>query len=297
MLHNKYLPKTFDEMVGNPEIISKFKEYEKTGFPHCILLYGKHGMGKSTTASIMQRGIPDCTIELTDGGVENGISKSREIAGNINNVSLGYKNKIILLEEAHQGTAKFFDALLIATNKPPNNVYFVICTTNLDKIPPTIRSRFIKFRFEFPDIKITREYLNNICEKEGIHAGRHVLTQICKKNSNGIRDCLTDLELLIGVESEKEQLVLLEREMQESATGYEIAKALGDWETVRSLLKTVGVGDIEGVRRTVLSYHVKVLLNSKKEDDPINDLVLDSFKEVMYDSGIAGLTLACWNNC
>jgi DNA polymerase-3 subunit gamma/tau len=266
MLYNKYKPKTFGEMLGNKEIFTTLQNYIDIDMPHCILLYGEHGCGKSSSADILANSIPDVYVEVIDASRDNGVEVSREIARNASSIPLGYKNKVYILEEIHSVSDKFYDALLLVTNDPPPNTFFIIVTTELNKVRATIKSRFIKFNFKPPPLQEMRDHLSYLCDEEKIKTNRKVLTKICNKNSMIPRDCLSDLSLIMGVDSPEEQLTLLGKSTNNTSSGYDIAVALDKgvpWAVVRKMLVDVTDNDVEGIRRTVLSYHRKVFLGGK----------------------------------
>lgn len=299
MLYNKYQPKEFTSLLGNHEIFSALEKYRKEGnFPQKLLFSGIKGVGKSTCASIVAESIPNCYVDLADGGVENGVARSRDIASKIKEIPLGYKNKLILLEEAHRSSNAFFDALLVVTNAPPPNVYFIICTTELGKIPTTIKSRFVKYNFQAPNREEMITYLDAICEKENIETKTKVLRAICVKNSNVPRDCLSDLELIMNISVDK-QLQTLEGYAEDKGTvGYEIAQLLkyegkSTQAKVSKILKEVSESEVEGIRRVVLNFHKKVFLSGVSE----SAMVLESFQHEFPSPAVIGLVLACYENC
>lgn len=293
MLHIKYKPKTFEEMVGNKGVVDKFLKYIKTSsIPHCVLLSGMRGCGKSTTAELLAKAIPNAYVETIDGAISSGVEVSRDLVSDITSMPLGYSNRVIILEEIHNVSKKFLEALLLVTNDPPSNVFFFATTTEASKVLGTLKSRFIKFDFKPPTEVEIKNHVKKIIEKEGIDLNRKVLHTLCNKNQNIPRDVLTDLELLLGVGSTEEQLALLhDYEKDEKYIGYKIAMHLHQdwhWDKLRSQLKGISDSDVEGIRRYVLKFHANKLL----EGFGRSAFVLDSFKNPFYDSGTAGLFLA-----
>lgn len=297
MLHNKHKPSSFKDMIGNKEIFSTLQSYIDSGeFPHCLLFHGERGCGKSSSADIISNAIPDAKIHILDAAIDNGVAVSREIASNAGEIPLGYRNKVYILEEIMGVSDKFFDALLLVTNDPPPNTYFIIVSTEINKIRPTIKSRFVKFQFKSPSQKETRDHLKWVCEKENMDVDRSVISEVCRKNSNIVRDCLSDLTLLMGTDSTEDQLELLSHTKEDtSSTGYKIARALSGkskWKTLSTLLKEVKQEDVEGVRRSILHHHTKELLDG----NGTSALIIDSFLKEMYDTPIASLVMACYDN-
>lgn len=297
-LYNKYRFKTFDGIIGDLPHIKKLKADVTSGnIDHAYLFYSDtQGTGKTSTARLVGANIPGVYIEEVNAAVTGGADKGREIAINAGSVPIGYKGKLIIINEPMRSTGNFFNALLEAVEETGDNLYFIITTTNVKKIPADIRSRFTDIKFTSPDTKSLRAHLTYICEQENINASRIVLTEICKKNNNIVRDSISDLELLVGIDDEVTQLELLSHTKGgTSSTGYKIAKALSGkskWKTLSTLLKEVKQEDVEGVRRSILHHHTKELLDG----NGASALIVDSFLKEMYDTPIASLVMACYDN-
>lgn len=300
MIYNKYVPLTTDDIIGNESIKAKINHWEITEFPHSIMFKGDRGTGKTSAGKMIASLIPNCKLEVVNAGSENGIDKAREIAKNISSIPIGYSSKLILLDESHKGTTGFFTALLNATENTPKNVYIVIATTEPEKVPKDIRSRFVELQTVVPKEKEMLERLQSICDKEGIITEKKVLQKICRKYKNIPRDCITDLDLLIGIDDIDVQLTLLdENGVDDSSAGYKIAKELNGrkrWGEIKSLLKDIKEGDVEGVRMVINSYTVNTMLgNSNKASDC--SMILLSFKDEFSRPMKAGLVLSCYENC
>lgn len=303
MIHNKHSPKSFKEMVGSDLTIRQLEKYiEKNNIPHCLLFYGERGCGKSSSANIIANSIPNAYIDIIDASRDNGVEVSRQIARNIKRIPMGYKNKIYILEEIHNVSDKFYDALLLVTNDPPDNIFFIIVTSEINKVSATIKSRFIEYKFTPPTMVDMTDYLFDICKKENIETTKKVIHKICKNNNNIPRDCLTDLEKIVGVKLEESQLLLIEKENIHNPTGYEISQLLakGDWEKIRKILANKkNTSDIEGIRRTILNFFNKVLTGertSEKNRKFASD-VISEFEDAFFDAGLAGLSRRLYDLC
>jgi len=293
-LYNKYRVQSLDDLVGDLPFINKLKEDAKTGWDHTYMFYGEHGISKTSVARIIGNSLPDCYIEEISSSVDNGVATSKAIARNLNNLPLGYSTKLIILDEIQKASSAFFDALLKATEETGDSVYFCLCTTEFNKIPKNIKSRFTKLKFEAPDLKSMRDHLQFICDEENIKTSKKVLTFICKKNKLIPRDCISDLELIIGIDDIEVQLDLLENtDVDEKSVGFALAQLLnkGNWNKVSELLLTVSESDVEGIRRIVLNYFMKTLLNGNEKGAE----VIEEFESPFFDSGKAGLCKAFWD--
>lgn len=290
-LYNKYRATSLDELVGNMPFLTKLKnDVKSNAIDHTYMFYGPHGVSKTSVARILASHIPNCYVEEVSAAVDNGVDTSKEIARNIDNVPLGYKNKLVILDEIQKASSKFFDSLLKATEETPENTYFVLITTEFNKIPANIKSRFTKIQFSAPDQKDVKTLLERICKAEDISISRTVINKICARNNNIPRDCISDLELLQGIDSEEEQLSLLENDVENNVNGYEIAKLLmkKDWNNIKTMLKEVSKNDVEGIRLTILSFFNTVVLSGRNEEFACD--IIQEFENNLFDAGVAGLS-------
>jgi len=294
MLYNKYRPKSFDAIIGNDLIIDSINNND---IPHSMIFYGERGCGKSSLAHIIASNLSHCYMDIVTASVENGVSKAKDIAQTISQIPLGYSSKMILLDEAHRGSKQFFDALLIAFEDTPKNVYLVIATTEISKIPNTIKSRCAKFHVKIPTKNETYKLIRDICKKENIVYTKKVLDKICLNNNNIPRDCISDLEIIKATDEEDLQLSLLDDEdIKENNKGYDLSRIMLEkgWKDISKLLRTIETNEVEGVRRTVCNYMKSSLLNGFKAKE--TSLILDSFSKPFEEPLLANLVLACYEN-
>lgn len=300
-LYNKYRFNDFDSIIGDLPHIKKLKsDIESGNIDHTYLFYSDtQGTGKTSMARLLSNYIPDVYVEEINASVYNGADEGKRVAKTAYDVPLGYKSKLIIINESMRATGNFFDALLEVFEETGDNLYFIITTTDVKKIPSNIRSRFTDIKFISPDMKSVRSHLSYICEQERINADRKILTKICNKNQNIVRDCISDLELIKGIDSPEDQLKLLEESPEGKGSGYDIAVALKDgssWADIRKMLQNISESEVEGVRRVVLAYHTKIFIGGGKLANRSREIMIE-FMENFNDSGICGLALACENCC
>lgn len=293
MLYNKYKPKSFNEMIGNASIFNKLQNYiDNEDIPNCLLFSGERGTGKSSSADIISKAIPKAYVDVIDGAISSGVEVSRNIASDITEIPIGYKNRVIILEELHNVSKKFLEALLLVTNDPPKNVYFIALTTEIKKVTTTFQSRFVKFDFKAPSLEERKKLVIDVCTSEGVSLDNKVLRKLCQTNSTP-RDLLTSLEAILNIPVE-DQLLALDGEQAESAIGYEVAKLLtrkGNYAKISKLVENIDESEVEGIRRTILNYFTKVLLNGNSRGAD----VLVEFVEEFSSPAKPNLVLALYN--
>ncbi len=214
----KYRPKTFDEIVGQEAIVRTLKNaIEMDRFAHAYIFSGSRGLGKTTTARILtkclncEKGITSSPcgkcencIEITKGSFPDmyeidaasnrGIDDIRALRENVTYAPIKGRYKVYIIDEAHMLTREAFNALLKTLEEPPPHNVFILATTELHKIPDTIKSRCQTFIFKPPTKKQVENYLKRILENEGIQYEEKGLSLLAEASAGGLRDAASLLD-------------------------------------------------------------------------------------------------------
>lgn len=301
-LYRKYRPTKFQEIVGQPEAVRELHRLVKEKrVPHCLLLTGESGVGKSTIARIMQKKLQcadaDC-VKINCATVEAPIETVRGIQQRMGLSPLSSPCRMWILEEVQSLSRAGFaqQALLDILEETPSHVYFILCTTNPEKLIKAIitRSTEIKLKPLNSDNLVT--VLRSILEKEGKTVSDNVIERIVEVSDGSARKALVTLHQVLGLETEKEQLgaVLLSDSKRQAI---ELARALlnpkTQWKDIAEVLKGLD-DDPEGLRHLVLAYASSVLLNGGKMAGRAYQ-ILYAFEGNFYESKKAGLIRACYD--
>jgi DNA polymerase-3 subunit gamma/tau len=147
----KYRPQTFADMVGQQLVSAVLERMVTHGkVPRGLLFAGIHGTGKTTAARILANAMGGTTLEL-DAASNGGVADVRAL---IETLQYGTSAaRVVILDEAHGLTREAFNALLKTLEDPPADTYFVLVTTEPQKLPDTVLSRLVSFDF----VKISPE--------------------------------------------------------------------------------------------------------------------------------------------
>lgn len=198
----KYRPKSFEECVGQPTIVSILSRQIATKtFKSAYLFAGPSGCGKTSVARIMAaeiNGHEGEPIEI-DAASNNGVDNIRAIINDARQTALDAEFKIYILDECHAFTNQAWQAALKLIEEPPTNTVFIFCTTNPDKIPETIMSRVQRFDFKLVnqcEIANRLEFILNeeLCAKYE----RSALERIASMSNGFMREAISLLDKCIS---------------------------------------------------------------------------------------------------
>lgn len=227
-LYRRYRPETFAEVIGQDHVTAPLRQALRSGqVNHAYLFSGPRGCGKTSSARILARvlncaantieqptdtpcGVCASCVELATGGpgsldvVEidaashGGVDDARELRERATFAPARDRFKVFILDEAHMVTPQGFNALLKIVEEPPPHIKFVFATTEPDKVIGTVRSRthHYPFRLVAPDVLVP--YLEQVCDREGVHVGAGVLSLVVRAGAGSVRDSLSVLDQLVA---------------------------------------------------------------------------------------------------
>ena len=290
-------PKDFSEVLGNSDTIEKLTALFSNGknkIPHLFLFHGKSGCGKTTLARIIKTklGCSDFDFYEYDTADNRGIDTVREIKQKANLKPMAGKTKIYLLDECHKMTSDGQNALLKITEEPPAHVYFILCTTDPEKLLPTLRNRATKYMVESVPPKRIMKYLTKLAEEDEAEVSEEAIENIVDSADGSVRDALNiyDQIKILPLESQTKAVEKIQKDTKQAIELFRVLLKAKSWNEVYPILAKVE-DDPEKVRRAGLGYFSAVLL---KGDNQRCALLIEAFKDNFYDSGKAGLTLACY---
>jgi len=214
VLYRKYRPQTFAEVIGQEHVVQTLTNAISSGMiSHAYLFSGPRGTGKTTLARLLAKAVncenrksgeyepcnkcSSCLeimqgnemdlIEI-DAASHRGIDEIRELRDGIKFVPTKSKYKVFILDEAHQLSKDAANALLKTLEEPPSHAIFVLATTEIHKMIPTVISRCQRFDFRRLTLPEIIKRLEIIAEKEKVKVERAALELIALNSGGAIRD-------------------------------------------------------------------------------------------------------------
>jgi len=220
VFYRKYRPQTIEEL----DIVSVRQRLtsilSSKDIPHAFLFTGPRGLGKTSSARILAKaincenrkeGIEPCNtcdtcVSITNGSnldvieidaaSNRGIDEIRELRERVKYTPSKALKKVYIIDEVHMLTHEAFNALLKTLEEPPEHVIFILCTTELVKVPETIVSRSFQVHFSFPTKEESVRSIERVLTGEKLKADGEVLEAIYKRAGGSFRDAAKIVEEL-----------------------------------------------------------------------------------------------------
>ncbi len=233
-LYRKWRPKTFDDVVGQEHITDTLKRQVASGrLSHAYLFTGTRGTGKTTCAKILARAVncenprdgnpcnacPACigiengsildVLEL-DAASNNGVDQVRALRDEAVYTPAAVRKRVYIVDEVHMLSTAAFNALLKILEEPPPHLLFVLATTELHKVPATIKSRCQQFAFK--RILPTRiaQRLDYVAGQENIPLTPEGAALLARLADGGMRDALSLLDQCAGGKASVDERAILD---------------------------------------------------------------------------------------
>ena len=321
-LYRETRPEVFDEILGQESIVKILRHQVATDtVSHAYLFTGTRGTGKTTTARILAKAVnceaPDVSgrpcgkcdacrqiadgtfvdvIEI-DAASNNGVDNIRELRESVNYPPAVGRVKVYIIDEVHMLSTGAFNALLKTLEEPPENVIFILATTNPEKLPQTVLSRCMRLDFKRVPQNVLAQHMKDICSDRGVEIDEDALRLLAANADGSVRDSLSILEQclssgeqrltrnlvldFLGAVSEEFYLELTEHVMSGdiSSAFVLIDRAVSDGKDVKQIMKD-------------WMSHCRNLLIAKYVSDPRDLLNLSTENIERLRQQAAGISLA-----
>ena len=256
VLARRWRPQRFEDLVGQDVVVRTLKNaLISNGLAHAYLLTGIRGVGKTTIARLMAMSVncanqsdgepcgkcDACTaiaagshldVQEMDAASHTGVDDIREILDGVRYPPVSLPYKVYIIDEAHMLSKSAFNALLKTLEEPPEQVLFILATTESEKLPVTVRSRCQRFDLRRLSVKEVADYLAHVLKAESISAEEEALLTIARASEGSVRDALSLTERVLAY-------------AREHISAEDVRAALGmiGPEIVQSLSDAIAQGD------------------------------------------------------
>ena len=227
VLARKYRPQNFDDLIGQDAMVRTLRNAFSSGrIPQAWILTGVRGVGKTTTARILARGLNYAlndgsagpTVDMKEEGIHcraimesrhvdvlemdaashTGIDDVKQITDGVRYAPASARYKVYIIDEVHMLSEKAFNAFLKTLEEPPPHAKFVFATTEIRKVPVTILSRCQRFDLRRVEGTVLSGHLRRICNAESVAIEDEALAMIARAAEGSVRDSLSLLDQAIA---------------------------------------------------------------------------------------------------
>ena len=227
VLARKYRPQTFADLIGQEAMVRTLRNaFEADRIAHAFVLTGVRGVGKTTTARIVAKGLNcigadgssgptiepcgvcDTCVAIAEGrhvdvlemdaASRTGVGDIREIIDSVAYRAASARYKVYIIDEVHMLSTSAFNALLKTLEEPPAHVKFIFATTEIRKVPVTVLSRCQRFDLRRIEPEAMLAYLGDILGREGVTVAADALALIVRASEGSMRDALSLLDQAIA---------------------------------------------------------------------------------------------------
>jgi DNA polymerase III subunit gamma/tau len=271
VLARKYRPSTFDDLIGQDAMVRTLRNaFDLNRIHQAYILTGVRGVGKTTTARILARAfnyelpasgdrpaVVRPTIDMPEPGVHcpaiiesrhvdviemdaasnTGIDDVREIIESARYKPVMARYKVFIIDEVHMLSKAAFNGLLKTLEEPPEHVKFLFATTEIEKVPVTVRSRCQRFDLRRIDADLMISHLSSICDREGVRISDKALALIARAAEGSVRDALSLMDQAIAHGSAAHEDAISESVVREML-------GVADRSRVIDLFEAVMCGDV-----------------------------------------------------
>jgi DNA polymerase-3 subunit gamma/tau len=316
-LARKWRPRNFSELVGQEHVVRAISNaLTQNRLHHAYLLTGTRGVGKTSMARILAKALncqkydkptptpcnkcdsceriargDDMDVIEIDAASNTGVDNVRDIIENAQYRPSRSRFKVYIIDEVHMLSKAAFNALLKTMEEPPEHVKFILATTEVEKVLPTILSRCQRYDFRNIPTREIAGHLKEIVKQEKIAADEDALLLVAKAGAGSMRDALSLLDRLLSIGEKKLTTDLIEHllGLPRSQQLFDLAQAIGDGDIKSALSRAtamINAGQSVDGLIAALTDHLRNLLilrtcgaDSELVEVPgmsLNDLVAQS---------------------
>lgn len=259
-------PTTFAEVIGQDHVVKSLSRIIEERKHSSFIFEGPSGIGKTTLARICaaELGCTGFDLHELDAASNSGVDDMRALADKQNSFSMSGGARVFIIDECQRLSKNAWDALLKAVEEPPEGNYWFFCTTEISKVPRTIRTRCAEFKLKAVAVQPIMDLITKVRDEECLAVDDEVLSNIAGSAGGSPREALVRLQQADGLD-EDEVEALLEPE-QALPMAFDLARLISknsfDIKDAMALCTSMKKESPEGIRQVVRAYFTTFVLRA-----------------------------------
>lgn len=301
-IYRKYRPTDFSDVKGQRTSVGVINGWLKNNtVPHAIMLTGPAGTGKTTQARILATKLGATEdIDYTEINVseERGVDMVSSLVADVKYSLTGHK-RVWVLDEIQGATKAAQNSLLKLLEEAPEHAYFILCSTNPEKLLPTLLTRCSQLKVSALSNKALTDILNRVIEAEGKTIPDEVIQAIITHAEGSARTALVTLEQCFTTDRPETMLQLVQ-EVNLSMQTKDLCNILTantpkTWKETMQIYASI-TDPPESIRRAILGWLASALEKgwARKLPNRILGQMMEKFTPSLFDNQRPGLTLMLW---
>lgn len=290
-LANDYRPESFDNVIGQAAVVRSLEKFIKNGkVPHAFLFSGSSGTGKTTVARIIANDLGCKGMDLVeiDAATHSGIDAIRQITSRAQYTNINGRAQVTIIDECHALSKQAFQALLKPIEDSKEGFYWILCTTDIAKVPATIKTRCHAYVFNDVDTDDLEDLIKKVASDETIKIKGEVIDLIAKAAMGSPRQALTFLSMVSNCKNVKEAQKLLRDGSYQTKDAIDLCRALvghgngarGFDDCIELVKKMRESYTAEGIRIMIQCYCASCFMGKNMPKKPGTLLaVMEAFSE------------------
>jgi DNA polymerase III gamma/tau subunit len=288
-LTDKYRPQRLEEVLGQDHILKSLESVLRDGRAKAFIFAGPSGCGKTTLARIISNRVTGGMANITniterDGAFASGADMVRDLVSSLIYKAIGDSPaKAVIMDECHKLSNTAWNVLLKPIEEPPEHVYWMLCTTEPDKIPKTIKTRCVSYGLHLVKEEVLLSHIVGVADAEGFTTPDEVLESIAGEAGGSPRLALNLLEACHTFRTASEVLRYRSKAGEEKEV-IDLCRFLannrGSWADAMRLVAALEGLDVEGIRIQIILYLAAVARNTKSDTQAVEILrKIEAFSE------------------